>query len=64
MRSAKIYYKESLAGKLVETNEGDYVIFNLKTNSIDLATDNPKDFPKLKIGKKIYKWDPEKDGAD
>ncbi len=25
MRSAKIYYKEILAGKLVETNEGEYV---------------------------------------
>ncbi len=25
MRSAKIYYKESLAGKLVETNEGEYI---------------------------------------
>ncbi len=25
MRSAKIFYKESMAGKLVETNEGDYV---------------------------------------
>jgi len=25
MRSAKIYYKELLAGKLVETNEGEYV---------------------------------------
>ena len=25
MRSAQIYYKELLAGKLVETNEGEYV---------------------------------------
>ena len=25
MRSAKIYYKASLAGKLVETNEGEYI---------------------------------------
>jgi serine/threonine-protein kinase HipA len=25
MRSAKIYYKEILSGKLVETNEGEYV---------------------------------------
>ena len=25
MRSAKIYYKESFAGKLVETNEGEYI---------------------------------------
>ena len=25
MRSAKIYYKELLAGKLIETNEGEFV---------------------------------------
>ena len=25
MRSAKIYYKETLAGKLVETNDGEYI---------------------------------------
>jgi len=25
MRSAKIYYKELLAGRLIETNEGEYV---------------------------------------
>jgi len=25
MRCAKIYYKESLAGKLVETNDGEYL---------------------------------------
>jgi serine/threonine-protein kinase HipA len=25
MRSAQIYYKELLAGKLVETNEGEYI---------------------------------------
>ena len=25
MRSAKVYYKETLAGKLTETNEGEFV---------------------------------------